>query len=166
MAKVERPDMSPPRLIAGEKETLVGFLDYLRESAAGKLDGISNEEARRPLVASGSSLLGIMKHLVAVETSWFESSFLGVGEPSQPASQELEPAATPENVVAAYRAACSRSNDIIAQAGSLEQRAVRTRRGGELPTLRWILVHIIEETARHAGHLDILREQIDGSVGR
>ncbi|HEY8691755.1 MAG TPA: DUF664 domain-containing protein, partial [Chloroflexota bacterium] len=73
---------------------------------------------------------------------------------------------TVASVVAAYREAAAHGNQLIASA-SLEQRAARARRDGEEPaTLRWILVHLIEETARHAGHADILREQIDGSVGR
>jgi len=141
------------------------FLDYLRDSVAAKIGGVPEEQARKPMVPSGTSLLGLAKHLRVVELGWFGWSFAGE-DGLTAADGQLAPNDTVASVVAAYREAAAHGNQLIASA-SLEQRAARSRRDGEEPaTLRWILVHLIEETARHAGHADILREQIDGSVGR
>jgi hypothetical protein len=158
-------DNRPPRVFTDEKTTLVGFLDYLRGCITGKLEGLSPEEARRPMVPSGTSLLGLAKHLTNVELGWFIWSFAGEDIELSPASGELTEQDTVGSVVAGYRAAVARANAAIA-AGSIDQLAARARRDPEPPPLRWILVHLLEETARHAGHADILREQIDGSVGR
>jgi uncharacterized damage-inducible protein DinB len=162
MADSDRGDKRPPRIFADEKTTLLAFLDYLRDSVAYKASGLPDEQARRQMVPSGTSLLGLLKHLTGAERTWFAYSFAG-----QDTDQDdhLAPEDTIASVVAGYRQAAASSNELVAGAG-LEQRAVRARRDAEPPTLRWILVHMIEETARHAGHADILREQIDGSVGR
>lgn len=165
MADVERGDKRPPRVFADEKSTLLGFLDYLRDSVAAKTAGLSDAQARQALVPSGTSLLGLVKHLRAVELGWFAWSFAGE-DGLTPADGQLAPDDTVESVVAGYLEAAAHCNQLLAPA-SLDQRAARSRRAGEEPaTLRWILVHLVEETARHAGHADILREQIDGSVGR
>ena len=165
MARTERNDKRPPRVFADEKATLIEFLDYLRDSVAAKLAGLSEEQARQAMVPSGTSLLGLVKHLRAVELGWFGASFAGEAELA-PAARQLEAADSIASVIGGYRQAAQHANEIIAPA-SLEQRAAHPRREGEEPaTLRWILVHLVEETARHAGHADILREQIDGAVGR
>jgi hypothetical protein len=117
------------------------------------------------MVNSGTSLIGLVKHLVMVELGWFVWSFRGQDLELTPKYQQVVPDDTVEDVVKMYRSACSQANEAVADA-DLEQRAARTRREMELPTLRWIFVHMIEETARHAGHADILREQIDGATGR
>jgi len=152
-------------VFADEKTTLVEFLDSLRDSVAAKISGVPEEQARNPMVPSGTSLLGLAKHLRVVELGWFGWSFAGE-DGLTAADGQVVPSDTVDSIVAAYREAAAHCNQLIASA-SLEQRAARARRDGEEPaTLRWILVHLIEETARHAGHADILREQIDGSVGR
>ena len=165
MPESERGDVRPPRVFAGEKQTLIEFLDYLRDSVAAKLEDLSEDQARRQMVPSGTSLLGLLKHLRAVELGWFAWSFAGE-DGLTPADGQLAPTDTVASVLATYREAAAHCNQLIASA-ALDQRAARSRREGEEPaTLRWILVHLLEETARHAGHADILREQIDGSVGR
>jgi len=158
-------DVRPPRVYADEKTTLVAFLDYLRDSLARKVSGLPDEQARKPMVPSGTSLLGLVKHLRVVELGWFAWSFAGEDIDVKPEDGELVPEDAVASVVSGYLEAARHCNELIAGA-SLEQRAARARRDPEPATLRWILLHIIEETARHAGHADILREQIDGSVGR
>jgi len=160
----ERGDVGPPLVTAGEKDSLVRFLDYLRDSIAHKLDGLSEEEVRRALVPSRTTLMMLIKHLARVELRWFCINFAGQSMPEVPADPYPTDSDTIPAVLAAYRAAVVQANAAIA-AGDLDQRAVRSRTA-EPPTLRWILIHMIEETARHAGHADILREQIDGAVGR
>jgi uncharacterized damage-inducible protein DinB len=153
-----------------ERETLEGFLDYYRAVIVRKVAGVSLEDAGRPLVASGTSLLGVVKHLGYVERGWFQS---GIGghtfevpwtEEDPDADFRIEPAETVESVVAWYLDQCERAREIVAAAPSLDVLELRVR---DQPrrSLRWILVHMIEETARHAGHMDIIREQIDGAIG-
>ncbi|MFF9571959.1 DinB family protein [Streptomyces sp. NPDC014685] len=161
-----RSDLRPPTLDADEKTTLSAFLDYLREAVAAKAYGLSDEEARTAGVPSGTSVLGLIKHLTAVELGWFAWAYAGAdiefgGDDSPPAEDE-----TAESLLAAYRRAIERCNEIIAACDDLDRPGARSLRETPPPSMRWVLVHMIEETARHAGHADILREQIDGSVGR
>lgn len=148
----------------GEKAMLVGFLDYLRGCIVAKVEDADEDDARRPQVASGTSLLGVVHHLVRVERSWFPLVFAGEEDERPP--RDLRPEDTITSVVAAYRAACVRSNEVIGGCDDLDRRSAMAGVAPEPMSLRWILVHMIEETARHAGHMDILREQLDGSVGR
>ena len=163
MATVQRPDKRPPVLAADEKATLVHFLEYLRESFTYKLAGLSDDEARRQLVPSGTSLLGLAKHLAGVELGWFCSTFAGE---DVNADRTLKPEETLASVLDQYKSACARANEVIVACEDMSQPCARVRPDGQQPTFRWILTHIVEETARHAGHADILREQIDGQVGR
>ena len=167
MTEDNRPD---PPLLAGEAETLAGFLDYHRATLLWKLEGLDDEQLRRPMVPSGTSLLGLVKHLAYVERSWFQRVWAGQ-EVSVPWTKEdpdadwrIEPDETTADVLALYRGECDRSREIVAAASSLDE-AVTHPRWGEQLSRRWILVHMIEETARHVGHADILREQIDGATG-
>jgi uncharacterized damage-inducible protein DinB len=160
-------DAPPPRESTDERTMLTAFLDYLRERIVRKLDGLDDEQARRSLVPSGTSLLGLVKHLVVVELGWFVWSFAGEDFDVGPNGDEVSPDDTIAGVVEMYRSAIRRSQQIAAAAPDLDQRAARSRRPGhETQSMRWILVHMIEETARHAGHADIIREQIDGTTGR
>ena len=125
---------------------------------------LDDDVAARPGVASGTSLLGLVKHLAWVEEFWFTQVFQGLDDPLP--EEGLEPGDSVDSVIAAYRAACARSNQVIGAQPDLE---VRCARRGVAPgpmTLRWLLVHLVEETARHAGHADIIREQLDGTTGR
>ncbi|MFD1829360.1 DinB family protein [Streptomyces desertarenae] len=160
-----RGDVRPPEVDADERATLLTFLDYLRDAVAAKAAGVPEEAARTPGVPSGTSLLGLVRHLAAVEHNWFVWAYAGEGE-LLPDDEPPEPGATVGEALAAYRRAVRRSNGIVAACGRLDVPGARSLRETPPPTMRWILVHMIEETARHAGHADILRERIDGSAGR
>ncbi|MEN3615254.1 DinB family protein [Plantactinospora sp. ZYX-F-223] len=159
-----RGDIRPPGINADERTTLTAFLDYLREAVAAKVAGVPDEQARRPGVASGTSLLWLVKHLTATELNWFVWAYAGEDVPKwDDQAPATEPAA---ELLAAYRAAVDRSNAILAACTDLDRPGIRSLRETTPPSMRWLLVHMIEETARHAGHADILREQFDGAVGR
>jgi uncharacterized damage-inducible protein DinB len=157
-------DRPPPFTLADERRTLVDFLDYLREAVVAKVGGLDEAAARWSPVGSGTSLLGLVRHLTMVEVTWFQRRFAG-DEVAVP-DGDLHPGATVDSVVADYRAACARSAAIVAGCDDLDRRCARFPEGREPVSLRWILVHMVEETARHAGHADLLREQLDGSTGR
>ncbi|MDK1474363.1 DinB family protein [Streptomyces sp. 549] len=161
-----RGDLRPPSLNADEKTTLVVFLDYLRQSVASKAAGVSDEEGHAPRVPSGTSVLGLVKHLTAVELNWFVWAYTGADVPPWDDESAPAPAETAESLLAAYRDAVERCNRIVRDCADLDVPGARSMRETPPPSMRWILVHMIEETARHAGHADILREQIDGSTGR
>jgi uncharacterized damage-inducible protein DinB len=151
-----------------EDVTLDGFLDWYRAVVNNKVRGLSREEASRVMTPTGMSPLGIVKHLTWAEEGWFFDTFAGEWqgeEISNEASFTLEPDDTVESVLAAYASECDRSRRIVRQAGSLDKLSARAGETRGHVSLRWILVHMIEETARHAGHLDILCEQIDGRTG-
>ena len=161
-------DRPEPPYLGGEKETLAGFLDLHRATLLWKLEGLDDEQLRRPMVPSGTSLLGMVKHLAYVERWWFQQVWAG-REVTYPWTDEdpdadwrVEPSETTEDILALYRGECARSREIAAAASSLDEVALHPR--GER-SRRWILVHMIEETARHNGHADILREQLDGVTG-
>ena len=158
-------DLRPPSLDTTERETLKAFLDYLRECLVRKLDGLEERDARRPMVPSGTNLLGLVQHATAGEHYWFEHVFRGVGEEPD-FGMEVPVDRGVDDVVADFRAAVRRSGEVLGDCRDLEQRAARGVSGREPHTMRWILLHLVEEYARHAGHADILREQIDGTTGR
>lgn len=161
---MERVD---PPYAADEKTMLTAFLDYQRATMVRKAEGLTDAQARWSPVGSGTSLFGLLAHLVAVERWWFVKVVAGE-DVALPWSREDPDAdwrgaeyATLADVVAAYEQACARSNE-IARATDLDATGHPPR---PLVTLRWVLVHMVEETARHAGHADIVREQLDGVVG-
>jgi hypothetical protein len=151
-----------------EKETLLGFLGENRAVMEWKLEGVSEEDARRPMVDSGTTLLGLVKHLAWVERWWFEHNFAGKdvdfpwSDDDPDADFHIEDDETIADIVALYEEAVAESNGVIEVAELDELSAISTR--GER-SLRWIMGHMIEETARHAGHADIVRELIDGKTG-
>ena len=157
-----RKDTGPAWTAPGEKATLLGFLNYIRDSIAGKVAGTPEPHVRTAGVPSGTSLLGLIKHLAHVERFYF------LGEPIADlrATMRPGPEETVEGLLAAYRETIARANLIVEACEDLTEPAPRPPGRGLPPTMRWVLVHMIEETARHAGHADILREQIDGSTGR
>ncbi|MFE0102402.1 DinB family protein [Streptomyces sp. NPDC059009] len=160
-------DVPPPGINADERETLLAFLNYLREAIISKAQGVDEEQARAVGVPSGTSLLGLIKHLIEAEFNWFVWAFRGADTEMRTSGMELGPDDTAESLIAAYRAAGERTDALVRACADLETLCVRDT-GGTPPrrSLRWVLVHTVEETARHAGHADILREHIDGSVGR
>lgn len=157
-----RKDTPPPRTADGEAEVLRGFLDYLRASIAAKVDGAPEPQVRAPAVPSGTSLLGLLNHLTAVEGATF------LGEHVADWQATFRPAAedTVADLVARYRETVERANEALDDHPDLSARLPRAGRPGPGPSVRWALTHMIEETGRHAGHADIIRELIDGSTGR
>ena len=160
-----------PELLAGERETLEGFLDFLRATMLWKIDGLSDEQASRRLVGSGTTVTGMLRHLADTERYWFREVLGGVpiedvgyrwSDRHDTAGEWTLPAgATLAEAMADYRSATEQSR---AQLGGREP-GEEVHGGGEVRTVRWILTHMIEETARHAGHLDILAELLDGRTG-
>jgi hypothetical protein len=146
---------------------LLRFLDLYRSVAIRKLDGLTTEQAREVSTPTGMTLLGIVKHLAWDERIWFGYHFLG--EPVEPMESDpsfhLDPDDTVESVVAGHHADCERSRQIIAEAPSLDTRVRIAHDHFGTVDLRWIIVHMIEEVARHVGHMDVLREESDGSTG-
>lgn len=162
MTQPRRNDTPPPRSGVEEKEVLVGFLDYLRTSVIGKVQGVPEPLVRTPGVGSGTNLLGLLKHLTYVE----RYMFLDEQATDWPSTFHASPDETVESLVAAYKDAVAQANSVIAACDDLGSPSARGAKGNDRPSMRWALAHMIEETGRHAGHLDILRELADGSTGR
>jgi hypothetical protein len=153
---------------SAERATLEGFLDFLRASVVGKVAGLTDEQAATAAVPPSTlTPAGLVKHLTGVERFWFSIDFaahdvpLPWPEDDRHGCFALEPGDTLAGLVAAYEAECERSRRAVADAG-LDDRA---RAPGMDFNLRWAYTHLIEETARHCGHLDLLRERIDGRTG-
>ena len=140
----------------------MALLQYQRSSLVDKVSGVSDEAARRPMVTSGTSLLWLVQHLTRAEGLWIVCRF--AAEDAVLPCDTVDPTDSVADAVDGYRWAWSRTDRIIAASGLDEScRGL----GDESPVnLRWVLAHLLEETARHAGHADILRELIDGSTGR
>lgn len=156
-------------MVGGEREQLAGFLDFHRATAVMKATGLTDEQSRRPLVASRLTAVGpLLSHLRYVERYWFAVLFDGQ-EDTWATELESDPdiefsvaldVPLPQ-LIADYEAQCAANREIVAR---LDLDATAAHRG-EPVNLRWVLIHMIEETARHVGHLDLLRENIDGRTG-
>ncbi|RDG35426.1 DinB family protein [Streptomyces corynorhini] len=155
-------DTPPPRTGTSETEVLRGFLDYLRTSVAAKVAGAPEPRVRTAAVPSGTNLLGLLGHLTSVE----RAVFLGDDVTHWPATFRVAPADSVAEVVARYRETVARANDVLDGCTRLDAPVPRARPGRPAPSVRWALAHMIEETGRHAGHADILRELLDGTTGR
>jgi uncharacterized damage-inducible protein DinB len=148
--------------MGSERSVLVHYLDKMRDAVVRTSSGLTEDDARMPGVPSGTSLLGIVHHLTEVEAHWFRRVFAGEDIELE-MSMDVPVGAGRDDVVAAYRAECARSNEIVHACPDLGALAAIANPGeDEIAPLRVIVTHMIEETARHAGHADILREQIDG----
>jgi dienelactone hydrolase/uncharacterized damage-inducible protein DinB len=170
-----RADRIPADPRGGERELLGQYLNFQRETMLAKTAGLNAEQMTRAHEPSSLTLAGLLLHLALVEETWLEVRFLGlpIREPwagvdfdADPewefrTSAEMEPGQLRER----YRVACERSRQAAAQADGLDQESVKTLHDGRHFSLRWVLLHLLEETARHAGHADMIREAIDGTVG-
>lgn len=162
-----RPE--PPR-VGDERDQLNGFLDFLRGTVVLKATGLTDEQARRSLVPSElTTVAGLVSHLTLVEQYWFGQVL--DGQPDLWKEQlEADPDAEfrvaleipLDRLIADYEAECQRSRDVAAKLALTD--TGKTAKG-EPVNLRWVIVHMIEETGRHAGHLDLLRELLDGTTG-
>jgi uncharacterized damage-inducible protein DinB len=167
-----------PPVAADEVATLLGFLDYQRQTFAWKAGGLDAAGLRATVGISTMTLGGLLKHLSYVEDDWFGSCLLG--EPTRPPWNSVDWAAdrdwewhsavddSPQDLYGLWRASVDHARECVQEAlstGGLDRLAVRTWADGRAPSLRWILCHLIEEYARHNGHADLLREAIDGVTG-
>jgi len=155
------------------KSTLRGYLQTGRDAVVWKMDGLTEYDIRRPLVPSGTNLLGIVKHLTFVELGYFGPVFgRPMGQPNLWFEEDLEDNAdlfaradeSAEGIVGNYRRACETAYATI-EALDLDAPGVVPWWGDHPVTLHHVLVHVTAETFRHAGHADIVRELIDGSIG-
>ncbi|GAB3748386.1 DinB family protein [Microlunatus parietis] len=155
-----------------EKTSLVASLDRHRDAVLWKLDGLDDDQLRRPLVPSGTNPLGLVKHLASIQFGWFCEPY---GRPSEwiawdpedcDADARIRPDETTADILAYYARAREAADSVIMDFPLDDQRATPPGLGtGEPVSLRWIILHVLEDTIRHAGHLDILRELIDGRTG-
>lgn len=156
-------DVGTLREMASELEQLTAALGSLRASMVGKLVGLGIDDARRSTVPSGTSLAGLLQHLTFVESTWFEGIAAG-GKPSRGRrSMLVDPGVSLTALRSEYRDACAASDRVIAAIGDPD---AEVDHDGRTRDLRWVMLAVIQETARHAGHADIIREQIDGRTGR
>jgi uncharacterized damage-inducible protein DinB len=154
------------------KTTLVEGLGRLNDQVLGKLEGLSEYDLRRPMTPTGTNLIGVVKHLASVQAGYFGAAF-GRPFPDPLPFDEEDPQAdlyaradeSSESVVEFYRATWRHAQQTFAERELDATGAVPWWSEPEV-TLHQILVHMTTETARHAGHMDIVRETIDGAVGR
>ncbi len=178
MSELDEHGRPEPPQAGDETATLLGFLDYQRATLGWKCRGVDAAGLRATIAASSMTLGGLLKHLALVEEQWFSRWLHGADRqaPWDAVDWKADPdwewhsAAddTPEQLLTLWQNAVEDSRSRVAEAlgrGGLEQHAQRTWPTGEAPSLRWILVHMIEEYARHNGHADLLRESVDGQTG-
>lgn len=165
---MENDSRTEPPVAAGERETLTGFLDYFRATVVMKAGGLSDADGARRLVPSLTTVSGLVQHLTDVEQFWFRDRIDGQQDVPTRWSEEdpdgefrVSEEDSLAKIIEDYESACRQSRDVLERYG-VEDRC-RGGDGGE--NVRWVLVHMIEETGRHCGHLDILRELLDGSTG-
>lgn len=165
---VERTD---PPLIADERSMLDSWLDYHRATLLVKCAGLSDEQLKtRAAAPSSLSLLGLVRHMADVERSWFRRVLAGEDAPplfytetDRDGDFDSLDSVPPSEAFATWQAECEHART-LASARSLDD-VVTHRRWEQDLSLRWILVHMIEEYARHNGHADLIRERIDGQTG-
>jgi uncharacterized damage-inducible protein DinB len=155
-------DLKPPRLVDGERATVQALLQYQRESLIRKVDGVTEESARHQFVGNATTLLWLLKHVARAETLWIVHRF--AGEEIPPFDDSVNSTDTIAGAIEVYRATWRRVDEIISVA-SLDD-LCRSVGDESAVNLRWVLMHLLEETARHAGHADIIRELLDGATGR
>jgi uncharacterized damage-inducible protein DinB len=178
MTELDQHGRPEPPVAADEIPTLLGFLDYQRATLAWKCSGLDATGLSATVPPSSMTLGGMLKHLAYVEDLWCSRSLHG-RDPHPPwdtVDWKAEPdwdwrsaaADTPEQLDGLWRDAVARSKSLVADAvsdGGLDRLARTVWPDGRAPSLRWIVVHLIEEYARHNGHADLLRESVDGSAG-
>lgn len=163
------PPLAPDELVStsAERQLLETFLDLYRDILKRKLTGLSDQQIRQRHVPSATTLGGLAKHLAAVEREWFQVVLARrpaeeLDAPLPDNGWTLASDDTAEKLLAGYERACAAARQVAA--GFLLDDSVPHPRMGQV-SLRWIYVHMIEESARHVGHADILREQTDGATG-
>ncbi len=171
MAAVPFPD--PADDVGDRSEVLLTYLDFFRSVVVDKVSGLDDATLRRSILPSGWTLLELVKHLAFMERRWLVWGFLGEqladpwGDDDASGRWHVTPQETAGALVAALRAGGRRTREIVAGARLSEPARPGGRFGGDqpAPSLERILLHVLQEYARHAGHLDVVRELLDGSVG-
>lgn len=154
---------------------LEAWLGFHRATLALKCSGLEDDQLRRAVVSPSSmTLLGLVQHMAEVERNWFQRVFAGQSVPpvfgeSNPDGFALRPERGFDEAVATWQAEVSRGRELIADASLDDSGHLSEQEAGHVGdqgvSLRWIMVHMIEEYARHNGHADLIRERIDGSAG-
>jgi hypothetical protein len=167
--RTDPPDSGP------ELDQLTAFLDFQRATVLLKTEGLTPTQLAQAHPPSSLTLGGLLNHLALVEDSWFRVRFSGLPDDDLWAGvdwevdpdHEFRTAADvdPEALRRRYSDACARSREVVAAADGLDQLSVEVRRNGQRFDLRWMLLHMLEETGRHVGHADAIRELIDGTRG-
>ncbi len=164
---------APPLTVGDEKTLLHTHLRLNRDALLWKLEGLEETDLRRPITGTGTNLLGLAKHLAGIEGAYFCDAF---GRPRPPLAWEADedatmgefsdmyakPGETAEQIVASYRAATEAADRSIDE---LDLDTVGRHHLGIAVSLRWMMLTVLLDTARHAGHADIVRELIDGAAG-
>ncbi|MGI8614409.1 MAG: DinB family protein [Nocardioidaceae bacterium] len=158
--------------VSDPRELLIGTLDWYRERLLGKLDGLSDVQLRTPVEPLGWSPLGLVQHLTWVERRWLRWGFAAEDVPGYPpgddeAEWHIADTTFTADVVTTYHAEVEHARSVTARAGLLDQAALGGRfpAAADAPSLGRILMHLVQEYARHVGHLDVARELIDGARG-
>jgi hypothetical protein len=168
------PGARPP-LTGDERTQLIGWLDLQRSLVRGKCEGLSEADAYRKLLPTSPlmTVAGLVSHMRWIEYSWFHEDLLGVPDTGQTPRTEGGPQRAEMMVdgiplgrlLDEYDEECARSNEIVAGFSLDDVQRAPDPSSGDQASVRYILCHMIEETARHLGHLDILRELLDGKTG-
>jgi len=171
---MHRPDLPPIPLRADEPTTLIAFLDFYRAALLDRAHGLSAEQLQVSLPPSSLTLSRLLGHMAFVEAIWFRERFAGdpMPEPWAALDFEQDPDAemalaqtwSRDHLIAQFEQATAASRARVARAGSFDDLSALPDRSGDHWSLRWILVHMIEEYARHCGHADLIRESIDGDT--
>lgn len=168
IARIDKPKQ------ADERTTLLAFLQHQRDTLLMKVEGLDDDQLRATLAPSDLTLGGMLAHLAYVEDWWLPVCFLGE-PPAQPWNDvdwesdndfdwHCAAGMSRADLLRLYDAAVTRSDEVIAAAG-LDDLAVAKARNGEPFSMRWIVLHLLEEYARHCGHADLIRQSIDGATG-
>jgi uncharacterized damage-inducible protein DinB len=166
------PSRTRPPLVADERTQLLGWLDLQRALVHYKCEGLAADDAHRAVLPTSPlmTMAGLVSHLRWVEHCWFEVLFLGRPAAGNPQFGDVEDAdfmvadVPLAQLLADFERQCAVSNEIVA-AASLDEVGRHPDFGSAGATLRWMLLHMVEEVARHVGQMDTLRELIDGRTG-
>lgn len=166
----DRPS-EPPNTLSAPEDLLAAYLDWYRATLLVKLAGLSDVELRTSRMPSGWTPLGLLTHLTHVERRWLRWGFRGEQVPDPWADDDgtggwlLRDTDTLASLTAAFEQECALSREVVARSALGDRAATGGRFSDDPPTLSWILFHVLQEYARHLGHLDVARELADGVTG-